>query len=152
MPADLTYYIFEGVLTGIVNGRAIHMIALSGGGGGSTLHKTVMSMNNPYMEALKTVGSGKTHTHGGPLPPGKYLVQAPAKHGHLGLSARLDPSAGHAPMGRDGFYIHGAGPHGSDGCIVPTDKNQFQVLMELLTKSGGGTLLVVETMDLGRFA
>jgi hypothetical protein len=32
-------------------------------------------------------------------------------------------------MGRDGFYIHGAGPHGSDGCIVPTDKGQFQVLM-----------------------
>jgi hypothetical protein len=152
MPADLTYYIFEGLLTGIVNGRMIHMIALSGGGGGSTLHQTVMSMNNPYMEALKTVGSGKTHVHGGPLPPGKYIIEKPSKHHHLGLSARLDPPAGHAPMGRDGFYIHGVGPHGSDGCIVPTDKGQFQMLMDLLAKSGGGNLLVVETMDLGRFA
>jgi hypothetical protein len=55
-------------------------------------------------------------------------------------------------MGRDGFYIHGVGPHGSDGCIVPTDKDQFQLLINLLTKSGGGNLLVVETMDLSRFA
>jgi hypothetical protein len=152
MSADLTYYISEGLLTGIVNGRMIHMIALSGGGGGSTLHKTVMSMNNPYMEALKTVGSGKKHVHGGPLPPGEYVIEKPAKHRHLGLSARLDPPAGHSPMGRDGFYIHGVGPHGSDGCIVPTDKDQFQLLMNLLTKSGGGNLLVVETMDLSRFA
>jgi hypothetical protein len=152
MSADLTYYISEGLLTGIVNRRALHIIALSGGGGGSTLHKTVMSMNNPYMEGLKTVGSGKTHVHGGPLPPGKYTIEKPAKHHHLGLSARLDPSGGNSPMGRDGFYIHGAGPHGSDGCIVPTDKGQFQVLMGLLTKSGGGNLLVVETMDLSRFA
>ena len=44
MLADLAYYISEGLLTGIVNAGVIHVIALSGGGGGSTLHKTVMSM------------------------------------------------------------------------------------------------------------
>jgi hypothetical protein len=152
MPADLTYYIVEGVLTGIVNGQVVHMIALSGGGGGSTLHKTVMSMNNPYMETLKTVGSGKHHVHGGPLPPGKYHTCTPAHHPHLGLSARLDPATPKPPMGRDGFYIHGTGPHGSDGCIVPTDKTQFQKLMGMLTASNGGTLFVAETMDLSRFA
>jgi hypothetical protein len=34
--ADLTYYIFEGVLTGFVGAQRFHMTALSGGGGGST--------------------------------------------------------------------------------------------------------------------
>jgi hypothetical protein len=152
MPVDLTYYIFEGVLTGILNGQMIHMIAVPGGGGGSTLHRTAMSMNNPYMEGLKTRGAGRYHVHGGPLPLGEYAICKPARHHHLGLSARLVPASRTPPMGRDGFYIHGTGPHGSDGCIVPTDKTDFHRLMDMLTKAGGGSLFVAETMDLSRFA
>ena len=109
-------------------------------------------MNNPYMEGLKTVGSGKSHVHGGPIPPGSYNVQTPAKHSHLGLSARLDSLTGKAPMGRDGFYIHGRGPHGSDGCIVPLDPHQFTQLMQDLSTTHGGRLVVVETMDGTRYA
>jgi hypothetical protein len=39
MQANLTYYIFEGVLTGTAGGRGFNMSALSGGGGGSTQHR-----------------------------------------------------------------------------------------------------------------
>ena len=158
--ADLTYYIVEGVLTGVVNGKGIHMIALSGGGGGSTKNpasggipgRSAVVMNNPYMEGLKTVGSGKTHVHGGPIPPGSYSIETPEKHGHLGLSARLDSLNGNKPMGRDGFYIHGRGPHGSDGCIVPVDAHQFNQLMKDLETTEGGRLVVVEAMDGSRYA
>ena len=150
--AELTYYIYEGILTGLVNGAMVHIMAVTGGGGGSTKNKTVSSMNNPYMEGLKTIGSGKHHTHGGPIPPDRYVVSTPSHHRHLGLSARLESSSGKKPMGRDGFYIHGQGPHGSDGCIVPLDPNQFKELMAGLSASHGGELIVAETMDGSRFA
>src|SRR5215475_6231569 len=90
--ADLTYYIFEGVLTGFVGAQRFHMTALSGGGGGSTRVSLASSTNNPYQEGLKTTDSVKTggHVHGGPIPPGTYIIQKPTKHPHLGLSARLD--------------------------------------------------------------
>src|SRR5947209_1453429 len=118
MGANLTYSIFEGVLTGLVDGKMFHISALSGGAGGSTAHRADASVNNPYMEALTTKNPGKVagHVHGGPIPPGKYTVRPPAHHPHLGLSAQLVHT--HLqPVGRDGFYIHGRGPHGSDGCI-----------------------------------
>ena len=153
MPANLTYSIFEGVLTGLIGGRIIHIRALSGGGGGSTAHRANASTNNPYMESLKTSKPGASggHVHGGPIPPGKYAVSTPAHHPHLGLSARLvHPHL--KPAGRDGFYIHGRGPHGSDGCIVPVNAAEFNQLMTALTKSNGGTLFVQETLDGSRFA
>lgn len=150
--ADLTYYIVEGVLTGIVRGKMVHLLALSGGGGGSTKNRSAFAMNNPYMEGLKTVGSGKEHVHGGPIPPGVYLVATPSHHPHLGLSARLDSVDGKSPMGRDGFYIHGRGPHGSDGCIVPLESGQFTKLMTDLTATKGGRLIVAEAADGIRYA
>jgi hypothetical protein len=55
-------------------------------------------------------------------------------------------------MGRDGFYIHGREPHGSDGCIVPLDKAQFTALMAALKESGGRVLYVQETSDNTRYA
>src|SRR5271157_856860 len=152
MPANLTYYIREGLLVGLIDGRMFHIIALSGGAGGSTRNSATDATNNPYMEALKTKGPAKspTHVHGGPLPPGKYVVSTPAQHPHLGLSARLDHPL-FRPMGRDGFYIHARGPHGSDGCIVPLDRTQFSILMAALSKSRGGTLIVEETADGTRY-
>jgi hypothetical protein len=151
MPANLTYYIFEGVLTGTVGGKLFHMSALSGGGGGSTKHRPATSVNNPYMEALKTRSSSTSHVHGGPIPPGKYTILKPSHHPHLGLSAKL-VHPHFRPMGRDGFYIHGRGPHGSDGCIVPLESPKFQELMTALALSNGGVLFVEETMGGERFA
>ena len=149
--AQLTYYIFEGTLTGYAGKQTFHMSALSGGGGGTTKGGQTSAVNNPYMEALVTSGKGKGHVHGGPIPPGRYIIHKPGKHPHLGLSARLEHPKWR-PFGRDGFFIHGRGPHGSDGCIVPLDGTQFKNLMAALTSSGGGILHVQEAMDDVRFA
>jgi hypothetical protein len=54
MSANLTYYVTEGVLAGTIGTRMFHVIAHSGGGGGSTRTTPYSSMNNPYMESLKT--------------------------------------------------------------------------------------------------
>ena len=153
MGANLTYYIREGLLVGVSGRRMFHIPALSGGGGGSTQNAGTDTINNPYMEGLKTSGAANSpfHIHGGPLPPGKYVVHTPAQHPHLGLSAELE-HPDFDPMGRDGFYIHGRGPHGSDGCIVPLDKGKFNDLMEALKQSQGGTLFVEETNDGTRYA
>ncbi len=150
MAANLTYYIFEGLLVGTANERFVHIAALSGGGGGSTRNRTDGKANNPYETGFKTRGSGKLHQHGGPIPVGRYTIQSPAKHPHLGLSCRLDPSAHNSMMGRGGFYIHGRGPHGSDGCIVPL--HQFKQLMDDLKKDKGGALFVLEATGGARFA
>ncbi len=151
METNLTYYIFEGILTGFASNRFVHISALSGGAGGSTRGRTSDAVNNPYMEGLKTVSTKTSHTHGGPLPPGSYTIKKPAKHKHLGLSAELVPKRGDM-MGRGGFFIHARGPHGSDGCIVPLDAGQFRQLMSALTSSNGGNLVVAEKMDGARFA
>jgi hypothetical protein len=55
LTTDLTYYIFEGVLTGFVEGKWFHMSALSGGAGGSTKAEPSSSANNPYL-----AGCGKS--------------------------------------------------------------------------------------------
>lgn len=149
MPANLTFYISEGVLTGTAHGHMVNLTAVSGGGGGSRLHAGSSDTNNPASEGLKE-GSGKHGVRGGPLPSGRYKVLPPSHHRTLGLSARLDPYD-HAQAehmhGRGGFYIHGRGPRGSDGCIVPMEG--FADLMAALTRDRGGVLLVADRMGGG---
>jgi len=153
MSATLTYYIFEGLLTGLANGHVYNLEALSGGGGGSTAHPGNADTNNPYSQGVKTTGEGKAHRHGGPIPMGRYRIEPPAQNRHLGRSCRLDPFdrvQDKQMFGRDGFFIHGRGPHGSDGCIVPLES--FGQLMDDLATDRGGVLYVYEAMDGGRFA
>jgi hypothetical protein len=57
MSADLTYYIREGVLVGVIGRRMFNMTVLSGGAGGSTKASGTDAVNNPYMEGLKTRGA-----------------------------------------------------------------------------------------------
>lgn len=151
MNADLTYFIQEGVLVGKVGERPFHILAVSGGGGGSTVNRPAASMNNPYMEAFKSVHGPKhsAHVHGGPIPPGRYRIQPPGPF-HHGIAAQLVLERGGSTH-RSGFYIHGRGPHGSDGCIVPLDPKQFRQLMAALKTSRGGKLSVIETMGEARF-
>ena len=151
--AQLTYYIFEGVLVGFIGTELIHLSAWSGGAGGSNKNRPDDSANNPYMYAMREVDNKKKkiHVHGGPIPPGGYRILPPGHHANLGLSARLEPEPPRRlPNDRGGFYIHGQGPHGSDGCIVPS-KADFPGLMEKLKASQGGSLHVCQAMD-GAFA
>lgn len=148
--ANLTYYIFEGLLVGFAGERFFHVAAGSGGGAGSTKNSPSFHANNPYSTGVKTQGTAAKHVHGGPIPVGKYRISTPAQHPHLGRSAYLQPSKPAALHGRSGFFIHGRGSHGSDGCIVPY--SQFQELMDALQGSQGGNLFVLETMGDIRFA
>jgi len=163
MSAQLTYYIFEGVLTGFAGGQLLHISALSGGRGGTTT-KGVESdaVNNPYATGVKTTEHkdpttgkmvhGDGDIHGGPIPPGQYRIAIPALHtpkkGHKFMAAVLTATHPNTGKGhRDGFLIHGTGPHGSDGCIVPTNRDAFDKLMSVLKSEGGGTLQVLQAMN-----
>lgn len=141
MPAVLTFYIAEGMLTGTAGGRMFNLDAKSGGGGGSRARPQGNSdTNNPGSVGVKTTRTRR----GGPLPPGRYRISAPRRHPHLGLSAALTPAdaaQGRRMLGRAGFYIHGRGPRGSDGCIVPMES--FATLMNALAASRGGQLTVI---------
>jgi hypothetical protein len=150
MATELTYYIYEGILTGFVGGVFIHVLALSGGGGGSTKTASTFVSNNPYATSVKTTGKGAAHEHGGPIPLGDYKIHVPAQHPHLGRSCFLEPTRNTWLHGRRGFFIHGRGKHGSDGCIVPLE--QFPLLMDRIAKDGGGMLHVLETLGSERFA
>ncbi len=143
MSASLTFYISEGLLTGLAAGHMIHLRAMSGGGGGSTKHGGDADTDNPASTGVKETATRR----GGPLPVGKYKIHAPSRRAHLGLCAQLDPydkeQAAHM-FGRGGFFIHGRGPLGSDGCIVPMES--FAVLMGYLGADRGGVLVVSASM------
>ena len=164
MAARLTYYISEGVLVGWAGGCAVHITGASGGRGGSTTKGVATNAaNNPYWTRLRTTthvasNGREVHTdrdtHGGPIPPGQYKVGIPGLHttgdGHKYLAAVLTAVVpAKTKLHRDGFLIHGPGPHGSDGCIVPFHRTEFERLMGLLTKDSGGFLQVLEAMGVG---
>ncbi len=143
---ELNYSLMSALLRGNFGASPFAIVAYSGGRGGSTTPGAIQPgiMNNPFAMCLKT--DHARGIHGGPLPFGGYTIATPTVHPHLGLSARLTPIARTAPVGmcgRDGFYIHGCGPHGSDGCIVQAAAVTFQTLMHLLTTSLDGCPLVV---------
>lgn len=153
--ANLTYYIFEGVLVGTVGGQPIHIFAESGGGGGSTAKagpSEPATVNNPYSTGQKL--NPKAGHRGGAIPTGRYTIAKPSAF-HSTRGARLTPAHpahfAKAAGGRGGFWIHGRGPLGSDGCIVPMVHSQFQTLLDGLNKDGGGTLFVMEAMGGGAF-
>ena len=133
MAAQLNFVMFTGRLLGFANGKFFDIHALSGGGGGSknpnrpSVHYDPDIINNPYMTGRRTTNQRR----GGTIPRGRYFICRPAKHPHLGLSARLVPRVADFMNYRGGFYIHARGPRGSDGCIVPMEK--FQELMRALS-------------------
>ncbi|MFO1250125.1 MAG: hypothetical protein U1E77_03030 [Inhella sp.] len=123
---ELTYNIQSGRLSGRVDGVAITASAGSGGRAGS---KTAGALNywlanNPFATHVKL--NNKLGSSGGPLPLGTYAL---ALHESRPNWIRLNPTGKHFDLhGRAGFAIHGRGPRGSDGCIVPTD---FTVVLAL---------------------
>ena len=143
--ANLQYSIISQQITGIVDGTTINIHAVSGGRGGSTTKGAVDTnvMNNIFAMGQKT--DHKKGIHGGPLPMGTYRINMPAHNPHLGYSAKLIPVNGtflFGTFGRDGFYIHGRGPHGSDGCIVPDHPGDLVALLKAITHAKGGVLTV----------
>ena len=150
----LTYDITNERLYGELGGRKIALWARSGGGRASKAHPAgeAGQMGLASWDTQRKEDSAKG-IRGGPLPPGFYLVEKPASHPSLGKAAYLiqtpssllyanySSASGLSVTDRDGFYIHGRGPKGSDGCIVPMEK--FTELMALLTAHAPVGLKVV---------
>lgn len=175
--ASLTYYIFEGVLVGTLGGHPFHIFASSGGGGGSKssdpywIDDDVVNNSSRMFQKERDLPATGTsppadanggtyhlvhddngkhwHLHGGPIPVGRYTIDPPAQDDDLGYCAALIPDSDNHMTGRGGFYFHGRGPHGSDGCIVPDDGQSFQRLMGGLHHDGGGVLHVLRHMGSG---
>jgi hypothetical protein len=150
---QLTYYIFEGVLTGIFGTEQTCVTAWSGGGGGAKRVNANENTNNPYMYGLKAVAdkNKKPIVRGGPIPPGSWKIYPPGPHkGFKKAVCVLDPQFT-LPNARGGFLIHSQGDLGSDGCIVLPDK-VFDDVMGKLKKSAGGHLQVCQAMEDSAFA
>jgi hypothetical protein len=159
----LSYYIWEGLLVGLLAGKTIEISAVNGGGSMGA-KPPAETANNPYSTGVKTTGKkhAANHVHGGPIPPGLYTIRTPGMYTPKDedpkkvrfMAAQLDRQ-GNFKIRDGGFLIHGAygaHPHGSDGCIVPRKKDDFDKLIVGLSVSKGGTLIVAETMSGDRFA
>jgi hypothetical protein len=128
---DLVYNILEQQLVGEIDGVSISAYAVSGGRAGS---KTVGAVNpflanNPYATGVKKKGDKNNAPPGGPIVIGRYSLKTHEKKADM---IRLLPQAGNHMRGRSGFLIHGRGPRGSDGCIVPTDFHVVLLLYRLV--------------------
>jgi hypothetical protein len=130
----LTYDAAREWLSGVINAKTFGMRAFSGGGRGSIKTGVAQSSLTSQLATTKLIKTGHRYSQrGGTLPPGEYGCLYVAHHRKFGECVRLDrhasatriasPFASHAfAHGRDNdFFIHGRGPLGSDGCIVPAD-------------------------------
>lgn len=147
----LTYSISRERLFGRVGSKDFDLYAVSGGGRGRTKGSADQTLAgwSTWRKANQKKG-----VRGGPLPPGLYIVHAPVKHVRLGRAAYLEQtvssilqfdatsSLGITVTDRDGFFIHGRGPSGSDGCIVPMEG--FKQLLDAIATAAPIALKVVD--------
>lgn len=145
---DFVYNIVEDLLTGSLDGVTFSASAGSGGRAGSKLKGVVNPLlaNNPYATGIKSEGNRA----GGPIVMGKYTMKT---HESRKFWIRLIPDAGNNMKGRDGFAIHGRGPIGSHGCIVPTDFNVVEALYKLIAarEMKGGPAPTLAVVAIGDF-
>jgi hypothetical protein len=98
--------------------------------------------------------NGKKIQRGGPLPPGDYECVYVEHHPKFHECVYLKPTATalaiHTvfasmaiPHARGGFYIHGRGQEGSDGCIVPAVRAERLKLNAAVAKHPGTMMKVI---------
>jgi hypothetical protein len=164
--ANLEYNAARERLTGSVGDQPFNVIAYSGGSRG---HKpnVAVPLAGKYLYAnadslfsrlatTKTIekADGSFVQRGGTLPPGHYRCHFVEAHPVFGDCIQLvqtrDALAIHSPFspypiphGRAGFFIHGAGPKGSDGCIVPANEYDRQKLNAAVRDFTGTVVLHV---------
>ncbi|ORE88027.1 hypothetical protein ATO4_24756 [Aurantimonas sp. 22II-16-19i] len=127
---DLVYNVCSSSLTGSIDGVNIVATAVSGGRAGSKLDDVVQDFiaNNPFTTGIKLKNGGV----GGVLPLTEYRMRTHEDREKRPNWIRLIPIRPDEMRGRDGMAIHGSGPRGSDGCIVPTDFNIVKELYRLV--------------------
>jgi hypothetical protein len=128
----------------------LSMRANSGGQSGSlTQGSDPLLANNPDATWIAARGDSHSpsHSHGGPIPVGKYLVMRPGSCG-LRRWIPIEPYL-HFALGRDSFAIHSEGPHGSDGCIV-VHRDDYRFLYTTARSAPGSSRIVgrLEVVDL----
>jgi hypothetical protein len=170
--ARLTYDAASETLTGNVAGNHFHERAFSGGSRGhkSSVRKAAAARylhNDPLNESLgrlattREVYDKKTDRYkqrGGTIPPGHYLCVYMRHHAAFGECVFLEPTkdahAIHSPFSRfpivhhrDGFFIHGHGPKGSDGCIVLANEPRRKLLNGVIRDFAGSVILEVKNVS-----
>ena len=147
----LTYSIAGEFLEGSVEAERFSLRAFSGGGRGRKGTGAEHSLSSyDFFRQEKDTSSG--HIHGGPIPPGFYFCQYVPSHPKFHECIELVQTitsviqvdgAGLRSVDRDGFYIHGSGPHGSDGCIViPKDTEDDRLRLNIAVKNAQSTVMV----------
>lgn len=165
--ANLEYNAAAERLAGSIGTQMFQLTAYSGGSRGHKPNVTAQQAKSylynqagSLMSRLATTKtledkSGNYLQRGGTLPPGHYQCHYVAHHKTFGECIRLarlaDALAIHSPLasmpiphGRgDDFYIHGSGPKGSDGCIVPANNSERLRLNKAVREFAGHVVLQV---------
>jgi hypothetical protein len=162
--AVLEYDAAAELLKGKIGAADFREIAYSGGSRGHK--KTSSDKAKRYLQASSVDASSrlattrevydkKTDTYqqrGGTIPPGNYRCVYVENHPSFGKCIFLDPASNaHAissPFAwrpivhhRGGFYIHGHGPKGSDGCLVLANevrRNELNIAVRDFTHDSQG--------------
>ena len=145
----LTYSIAREWLQGRIGNEKFALRAWSGGGRGK-IGSGAEHDASSYDVFRKT--SQKKGVRGGPLPPGIYICRYVAKHSHFGECVFLeqtilslisiDSDANIDFYDREGFYIHGRGKLGSDGCIVPESEQERRRLNTAVKDAAAGSVML----------
>lgn len=169
--AVLVYDAAAEVLAGNIGRESFRMTAYSGGSRGHKakvktemakqyLHSQANTLSSHFATAPEIKDSqGKYKQRGGTLPPGHYSCNYIAHHHSfgecIGLSRSADARAIHTPFfshtiphGRcDDFFVHGSGPKGSDGCIVPAIEAERFRLNRAVKMYPGKVILQVKNVS-----
>ena len=154
--ATLTYNAAAELLTGKIGTVNFHEVAYSGGSSGHKttspdkakryLHKSNVNDSLGRLATTSEVYNKKTDTYqqrGGTIPPGHYRCIYMENHSTFHECILLHPAADahaiHSPFARHaivhhrgGFFIHGQGPKGSDGCIVLANELRRKALNQAI--------------------
>lgn len=169
--AQLVYDAARELLTGTVGKEPhFHVLVYSGGSrghkanvspkvGASYLHGQAGTLFSRLATTQTTESHGHYTQRGGTIPPGHYICHYVAQHPSFGECIRLlrtaDATAIHSPFsphpiphgrGND-FFIHGSGPKGSDGCLVPANNSERRRLNLAVKLFQGKVVLQVKNVS-----
>jgi hypothetical protein len=149
----LVYVIATETLKGQISGQPFEMKAVSGGGRGSTKPGTAQNSLASFDPRKPTTGAS-VNERGGALPPGLWWINPPEwkenKHPALGVWVSfVEPTGNQAEYFRKrtydtdtGFFVHGSGKRGSNGCLV-IEPGVRKKLLGAVEDVGGVALEVV---------
>jgi hypothetical protein len=166
--ARLKYNAASGFLTGRIGNQVFNDYVDSGGSRGHKpttsaiskryLHSASLNDSLGRLATTREVYNKKSDTYtqrGGTLPPGHYHCVYIENHASFHECIRLDQMHdAHAivsPFAREaivhhrgGFFIHGHGPKGSDGCLVPLSETRRRILNQAVRGFDGQVILEVK--------